>query len=127
MTIKAFLLAMAMTLGAGSAPAAPAGTDWPSWGNGLRFDRFSPADQINRTNVQGLRPVWKYALAQKGLWEITPIVIKGVMYGEDMQGTAFALEPETGRELWRFSTGQTGRMRAVSYWPGDVRHAPRIV
>ena len=37
-------------------------------------------------------------------WEITPIVVDGVMYLQDMLGNAFALDPETGKEIWRFST-----------------------
>ena len=125
---KMLLAGVAAALAAAQAMAAPADvSEWRAWGNSLRFDRFSPADQINLSSVKNLKPVWKYATTQKGLWEITPIVVGGVMYGEDMAGTAFALEPETGRELWHFATVQPGRMRAVSYWPGDGRHAPRIV
>ena len=78
-------------------------------------------------NVGQLKPVWKYTIAQKGYWEITPIVVDGVMYLQDMQGNAIALDPETGHELWRFSSGQPARMRALSYWPGDAAHGPRLV
>ncbi len=49
------------------------------------------------------------------------------MYLQDMLGNAFALDPETGKEIWRFSSGQRGKMRAVSYWPGDKSHSPRII
>jgi glucose dehydrogenase len=101
--------------------------EWPGWGNGLRFDRFSPADQINTANVGQLRPVWKYVLAQKGNWEVTPIVIDGVMYAQDMGGVAFALDPETGRKLWQFRSGIGGRMRGVSWWRGDAAHGPRVI
>jgi glucose dehydrogenase len=102
-------------------------SSWFGWGNTSAFDRYSPADQINRSNVEQLRPVWKYVLADKGNWELTPIVAEGTMYGQDMQGAAFALDPESGRELWRFSSGVRGKMRAVSYWPGDATHRPRII
>jgi quinoprotein glucose dehydrogenase len=109
------------------APANPDAADWRGWGNTLRFDRFSPAGQINTANVAQLRPVWKYVLNQKGNWEVTPIVVDGTMYALDMQGTAFALDPETGRELWRFSAGVQQKMRGVAYWPGDAAHPPRII
>ncbi len=102
--------------------------NWPGWGNSARFDRYSPADQINITNVRSLRPVWIYRPKQQaGGWEVTPIVAGGVLYAQDMEGTAFALDPESGRELWRFATGQPGRMRAAAWWPGDAGHDPRVI
>ena len=102
-------------------------TSWTSWGNTLRFDRYSPANQIDTRNVSRLKPVWKYAVDQIGNWEITPIVAGGRMYAVDMQGAAFALMPENGRELWRFASHQRGKMRGVSYWPGDSSHGPRLI
>ena len=123
------LAAMLLVKDALSAPSIkPDAFSWPGWGNSLRFDRFSPADQINTSNVSALRPIWKYSLKQPGGgWEVTPIVVDGVMYAQDMEGTAFALDPESGRELWKFATGQRGRMRAVAWWPGDSRHSPRVI
>ena len=123
----AFTLLAAVATG-GAAPTAKSDAqDWLGWGNGPLYQRFAPADQINTANVGQLQPVWKYTIAQKGYWEITPIVVKGVMYVEDMEGNAIALDPETGREMWRFASGQRGRMRALSYWPGDGAHGPRLV
>src|SRR4051812_7505384 len=113
-----------------TAPAQPtdAGSgNWPGWGNSTRFDRYSAASQINTRNVRALRPVWTYAMKQSGGWEVTPIVVDGVLYGQDLEGTAFALDAETGRELWRFATGQQGRMRAPAWWPGDRDHGSRVI
>jgi quinoprotein glucose dehydrogenase len=108
-------------------PAATNASDWRGWGNTLRFDRYSPAAQINAANVAQLRPVWKYVVNEKGGWEVTPIVVDGTLYALDMQGVAFALDPETGRELWRFSAGVERKMRGVAFWPGDAAHKPRII
>ena len=126
---RIFFLVAALACAAGplAAVAQPDPHNWTGWGNGPAYDRFSAADQINTANVSQLKPVWKYVLDQKGGWEITPIVVDGVMYLVDMQGNAIALDPETGRELWRFASGQRGRMRALSWWPGDLAHAPRII
>src|SRR5690242_9812223 len=111
----AFVIAMTGGLGAlAAAPQRNAGS-WPGWGNSARFDRYSPADQINSTNVRDLKPVWITWMKQTGGWEVTPIVANGVLYAQDMQGTAFALDPESGRALWRFATGQVGRMRAPAW------------
>jgi quinoprotein glucose dehydrogenase len=107
--------------------AAPTPPDWSSWGNGSGVSNFSPADQINRTNVANLKPVWVRQFPQRGGWEMTPIVVDGVMYGLDIQGNAFALDPETGKEIWRFTSGVKGSNRGVSYWPGDAGHKPRVI
>jgi|GEM_PF-5914845 len=125
------LLCALVIAGFGASAAAPQhngqkdAANWPGWGNSARFDRYSPADQINISNVQDLRPVWITRLKQVGGWEVTPIVVDGVLYTQDMAGTAFALDPESGHELWRFATGQVGRMRAAAWWPGDAAHGPR--
>ena len=63
-----------------SLAAAPDPHNWTGWGNGPAYDRFAPAGQINTANVSQLKPIWKYVLDQKGGWEITPIVVNGVMY-----------------------------------------------
>lgn len=120
---------LGLVLLAGTAAAQPPAetADWPGWGNSARFDRYSPATQIDLANVRDLRPVWIHRIRQAGGWEVTPIVAGGILYAQDMAGTAFALAPESGRELWRFATGQTGRMRAAAWWPGDAAHGPRVI
>jgi quinoprotein glucose dehydrogenase len=110
-----------------ASPLVPEAHSWKSWGGSLRFENYSPATQINKSNVATLIPVWTYELPQHGGWELTPIVADGMLYGQDMQGNAFALDPETGKQLWRFSSGIRGNNRAVSYWPGDGAHGPRIL
>jgi len=50
------------------------------------------------------------------------------MYITLQNGGVVALEPETGRELWRFETPVRGRsVRAIAYWPGDDETAPRLL
>ena len=113
--------------GALSAPALPDPHSWPNWGNGLRFGNFSVADQINTSNIKNVVPVWNYQLHQRGRWEMTPIVADGLLYGVDLEGNVFALDPETGRQVWRFASGMRGNVRAASFWPGDADHKPRII
>lgn len=122
-------LALGVTMAAQAAAPTTGGdaNAWTSWGNGLRRDNFSVADQINRSNVATLKPVWIRELKQHGGWEMTPIVVNGIMYVQDLLGNAFALDPETGKDIWRFSSGVRGGNRAVSYWPGDAGHEPRII
>ena len=104
-----------------AAPAAP--TD-------AGHTRYSPLAEINVSNVNNLKPVWVYDTGAKGRgWEETPIVVDGVMY-LSIPGGASAIDPETGKELWKFvpkDLGRPGRDRGVAYWPGDGTLAPRIV
>ena len=86
------LLSAFVIAGLGASAAAPQhdgrkdADNWPGWGNSARFDRYSPADQINAANVKDLRPVWIFPLKQVGGWEVTPIVVGGALYTQDMAG-----------------------------------------
>jgi glucose dehydrogenase len=41
-----------------SAQTAPPKRDWPLYGGDKGFNRYSPRDQINRSNVKGLTVLW---------------------------------------------------------------------
>ncbi|HUE66063.1 MAG TPA: PQQ-binding-like beta-propeller repeat protein [Rhizomicrobium sp.] len=125
--VYGLLLAILTVPGTAISAPIPDEHSWLNWGNGLRFDNYSAADQIDKSNAATLAPVWKYELHQRGRWEMTPIVAGGLLYGIDLEGRAFALDPETGKEEWHFASGLRGNMRAVSYWPGDSGHKPRII
>ena len=92
--------------------------------------RYSPLTEINAGNVKDLKPVWVYDTGTKGRgWEETPIVVDGVMY-LSIPGGASAIDPETGKELWKFTPkdlSRPGRDRGVAFWPGDGSLAPRII
>lgn len=100
---------------------------WPVWGNTLAQSRYSTADQINTSNVTQLKPAWVYKAPSEGIWETTPILVNGTLYLTDPDGAAVAMEPESGRVLWRFEPGVAGKMRGLSWWPGDAQHGPRII
>jgi glucose dehydrogenase len=91
--------------------------------------RYSPLTQITPKNVNDLKPVWVYDTGSKGRsWEGMPIVVDGVMYSS-IPGAAVALDPETGKQIWKFTPVEVrpGRDRGVSYWPGDADTPPRII
>ncbi len=86
------------------------GHNWLTYYGAYDGQRFSPLDQINRTNVKSLRPAWEFQFGQFGIqasegtysFEAAPIVVDGVMYATAWDGWAFALNAETGQELWRY-------------------------
>lgn len=65
--------------------------------------RHRELDQINTTNVKNLRVEWIYQTgARSGAFQTVPIVADGIMYISAGEGLAMALDPKTGRELWRY-------------------------
>jgi quinoprotein glucose dehydrogenase len=111
--------------------------DWPMYRGDYAGTGYSPLSQINRTNVATLTRAWTYSLQndapapEPGATAVnsqaTPIVVANVMY-LPAANRVVALEPETGREIWRYAAaGRTPSRRGVAYWPGDGRLAPRIV
>ena len=68
----------------------------------MGYDRksYSPLDQINRSTVGRLVPIWNTSL-MNNLGELAaPVVYNGVMYVINGAWT-FAIDVETGRQIWR--------------------------
>jgi glucose dehydrogenase len=108
--------------------------EWPMYNRDLAGTRYSPLKQINSGNVATLARAWSYPLGRdstagslSGGSEFTPIVVNGLMYVAASDHVA-ALEPETGREVWRYLVkGGVPSRRGLAYWPGDATNLPRIV
>ncbi|HKE29780.1 MAG TPA: hypothetical protein VKB88_45840, partial [Bryobacteraceae bacterium] len=78
----ALLLNLLSTRLAAQTPT-PNSLDWPSYGNDLGAMRFVNVDQINRSNVASLQPVWilhTNVMNADTSFESQPIIIGGVMY-----------------------------------------------
>lgn len=111
--------------GAGGSPAAPAAdVGWDHYGGDAGGQRFSPADQITPANVAALRVAWTWSsgeMATKGRamkrasFEATPILAEGRLHLCTPFNMVAALDPGTGRELWRFDP----RIDAGRRYPND--------
>lgn len=113
------------TLRAGPSTALRAG-DWLHPGQDAGATKYSTLDQINATNVHRLQRAWTFNTGDKtGFFESTPLVVDGMMYLSAQNGV-FALDPVSGKQLWKFETSGSTR-RGVSYWPGDATAAARII
>ncbi|HEX8454433.1 MAG TPA: PQQ-dependent dehydrogenase, methanol/ethanol family [Longimicrobium sp.] len=107
----------------GSAPPVTQGVDgerirraraepqnWLTYYGAYDGQRFSSLDQINTSNVRGLRPAWNFQFAPVGLmatpatysWEAAPIVVDGVMFISGYDGYVWALDAATGELLWQY-------------------------
>jgi glucose dehydrogenase len=120
------------------ARGSKAGADWPMYNRDLAGTRYSTLTQINTRNVSGLAQAWAYRLQPEGrsltspspaeiFQEVTPIVVKGVMYLPS-GNRVVALEPETGKEIWRYEVPSgLASQRGLAYWPGDRNNPPRLI
>ena len=79
----------------------PAPGDWLMWRRTLDGWGYSPLDQIDRTNVGGLRMVWSRALPD-GNHQGTPLVYGGVLYMPNPRDVIQAIDAVTGDLLWEY-------------------------
>ena len=106
--------------------------NWPLHNLDLAGSRFSPMDQINRSNVGSLGPRW---LFQHGVIDgvsnqTTPVVVDGTMYVTDSRGSVYAMDAADGHLLWTYDVtsligggareGYVFRNRGVCYADGVV-------
>src|SRR5690348_15101638 len=86
------------------AGAQPAGNEWKDWGGDAARTHYSSLNQINAANVSTLRPAWIWDGGTFGRsWEIRPLMVQGMLIiSEPGTSDVIALEPETGKQVWRF-------------------------
>jgi quinohemoprotein ethanol dehydrogenase len=75
---------------------------WLTGGRDEGGTYFSPLTQINAENVAKLGFAWDYKVGTTRGLEATPIVVDGVMYTSGVSGRVYALDAETGREIWTY-------------------------
>ena len=86
--------------------AAPPEGSWPHYNGVPGGNRYSPLRQINRTNVHQLRMEWLFPIPGSARLEGTPLVFDGMMF-ITAPNEVYALDAETGRELWHFRRART--------------------
>jgi quinoprotein glucose dehydrogenase len=120
----------------GSATSAPGQAKqevgWPAYGADEAGTRYSPAKQIDRSNVGKLKVAWTYRtgamaiatrLVKKAAFEATPILAEGKLFLATPYGRVIALDPGTGEKIWDYDPGVDLTMnrsevtsRGVSAW-----------
>ena len=133
-------VALLALLSLGGLGAADKGTEWRYYSGDNGSSKYSPLDQINKSNVASLKIAWRRPQVDPGLlkgatvrllnnFRSTPIMVDGIVYASNGIGLAEAFDPETGKTLWVQSPGADGLRgsanRGVAYW-GDGADA-RII
>ena len=94
-------------------------SEWISYGGNPDGTRYSPLTQINRSNVSQLQVAWTYDCNEgPGGTQSQPIVVDGVLYAVTSQHNVVALDAATGKPIWKFESGFSGRgpNRGLTYW-----------
>ncbi|MBP5103379.1 glucose/quinate/shikimate family membrane-bound PQQ-dependent dehydrogenase [Pseudomonas protegens] len=94
---------------ASTAPAIPEG-EWQAYGRTEFGDRYSPLKQITPANIGKLQEAWRIRTGDmptdKDPVEITnqntPLKVNGKLYACTAHSKVLALDPDTGKEIWRF-------------------------
>src|SRR5258706_4507031 len=71
-----------------------------TYGMGYHLNRYSALNQINKTTVKRLVPVWNLSLDNRWGEQAQPLVYNGVMYVTSARWTV-AIDVASGKQLWR--------------------------
>src|SRR5713226_2909412 len=123
-----------------AAPGVYCQTDWPAYGGDQSGQRYSALTQINTKNVSKLKLAWQYGVDASAIdinstnrlltaTEAVPIMAGGILYTPTVRHTSVALEPETGKEIWKYELGRAtaAPLRGVTYWAGDKDNPAEIL
>jgi quinoprotein glucose dehydrogenase len=118
-----------LTVLCGQAPAQT--VEWPNVGGDAGGGRYSPLAEIDKDSVKHLKVAWTYrtgdfsagdATHSTTAFEVAPIEFDGTLYLCTPNDRVIALDPETGKEKWKFvpAVNQAGVYetvcRGVSHW-----------
>jgi len=123
--MRKFALALALLMGVSGNAAAQSERDLRAdgkggstdnvltYGMGYHQNRYSPLDQINKSNVKKMVPVWNLSLDNDLGEQAQPLIYEGVMYVSNARWT-YAIDAVSGKMIWR---------TAVNFAP----ETPRVV
>ena len=108
---------------------------WRAFAADVGATKYSPLDQITRSNVDDLRIVWRRPSVDQSILEhapdvrnraldATPLMVDGVLYSPNGVGLVEAFDPGTGETLWVQEPMENGpdayrqgtSTRGVAYW-----------
>lgn len=113
------LLLAALSVTSGWAQSGAVDGEWRSYGGDGGHSKYSPLDQINTDNVQRLEVAWVWNSVDEELreandvlrdrgsfrsyaYEVTPLMVNGVVYTTTSLGQIAAIDAVTGETLWSF-------------------------
>lgn len=112
---------------------------WTEFGGDKGFTRYSPLDQIDRTNVGNLEVLWRRPAVDPRILEqnpdlvvspyllSTPQMIDGILYAPNGIGLVEAIDPATGETIWVQELPEGDQLpgrsnRGLGYWTDGTEH-----
>jgi alcohol dehydrogenase (cytochrome c) len=89
--------------------------NWLTYSGNLEGHRHSPLTQITPANVGSLKPVWIYQPAVAARFETSPVVVDGIMFITEPPTVVTALDPRTGRKLWRYERQLPADLQTIGF------------
>ena len=97
--------------------------DWPLYNGNFSSSRFSPASEVTKGNVTGLRQACTYDTGESTAFQTGPIEVQGVLYFTTYD-TTYALDASTCALKWKNSRpgrpGGLGVNRGLSFAGGKL-------
>ena len=109
--------------------------DWPYYGGNIGFNRYSPLNLINASNVRQLHVLWTRPavdaqllkdypdLSPSDYFRSTPIMVDGTLYASNGVGLVEAFDAATGKTKWVQQPASSAikdligeSLRGVAYW-----------
>jgi quinoprotein glucose dehydrogenase len=135
MCISATAVLLLMAFPTTAVSQQPEDAQWPTYGGDPGGQRYSTANQIDRSNITHLHPAWTFhthALdshrpgSQSAAFETTPVLFHGSLYLTTPFDEIIALDPTTGAQRWRYQPplaelheGDLITSRGVATWDGS--------
>jgi len=121
-------------------PQGQVGLDWSASNYDKNNTRFNPQTVINQDNVENLEMRWIYRLPRNPYigvlepsdgFQVTPLVVKGILYYSTSFGHVTAVSTLTSRTIWTFDVNVTaalekpwiinrGIQRSLTYHEGTI-------
>ena len=119
LTVLLALLAIVLLPVAAGAQSGAVNGQWRSYGGDQGHTKYSPLDQINADNVRSLEIAWTWTSVDEDLrarnemmrehrtfrtyaYEVTPLMVDGVLDTTTNLGQVAAIDPKTGETLWSY-------------------------
>nr|WP_299342318.1 PQQ-binding-like beta-propeller repeat protein [Allomuricauda sp.] len=111
-------------------------SSWDSYLGNPERNHYSEISEIDTSNVSQLQLAWEYksgGLEEGRITQIqtNPLIVDNILYGVNAAIELFALDAETGKEIWKFiptskDNSGLGLNRGLSYWSPDGNETPRL-
>ena len=121
LTSGAIACAAAALLAQRPAPSSAAAGEWRHYAGDAGSSKYSPLGQVTRANVSRLEIAWRWSTpdneivktnpARPYAYQDTPLLVNGVLYTVTSLGVYAAIDPVTGRTIWKYDpeTWKAGR------------------